>query len=54
MIAKEYGQDPRAVARWEPDWLAAASTVMAAESAAEAERKARDERRARMRRAGGR
>jgi len=54
MIAKEYGQDPRVVAGWEPDWLAAATTALAAESGAEAERKARDERRARMRRAGGR
>jgi hypothetical protein len=53
-IAREYGQDPRAVAAWEPEWLAAASTVMAAESGAESEKRLRDERRARARRAGGR
>jgi hypothetical protein len=54
MIAKEFGQDPRTVAAWEPDWLAAASTVLAAESAATRERQARDERRSRARAGGGR
>lgn len=52
MIAKEYGQDPRAVANWEPDWLAAVSTVMAAEAGAERERAARSARRARQTRSG--
>jgi hypothetical protein len=37
MIAREYGQDPRTVAEWDPEWLAAASTVMAAEAGARAE-----------------
>jgi hypothetical protein len=47
MIAKEYGQDPRAVAAWEPDWLAAAVTVMDATAGAESERRLMAERRAR-------
>jgi hypothetical protein len=53
MIAKAYGQDPRDVARWEPDWLAACSTAMAAETGAENERQRRAERRRRAS-AGGR
>jgi hypothetical protein len=48
MIAREYGQDPRTVATWEPEWLAAAMTVLAAESGAAAERRLRDERRRRQ------
>jgi hypothetical protein len=53
MIAREYGQDPRAVAEWEPEWLAAASTAMAAENGAAHERALRDERKAKMRRMRG-
>lgn len=53
MIAKEYGQDPRAVAEWEPEWLAAASTVMAAENGAARERARADERKAKLRRMRG-
>jgi hypothetical protein len=49
MIAKEYGQDPRAVAAWEPDWIAAAVTVMDATAGAEHERRIRAERAARAR-----
>ena len=49
MIAREYGQDPRAVAAWEPEWLVAALTVMEATAAAEHERRLRDDRRARAR-----
>jgi hypothetical protein len=49
MIAKQYGQDPRAVAAWEPDWIAAALTVISAENAAANERQRRDERRSKMR-----
>lgn len=52
MIAKEYGQDPRAVAAWEPEWIAAAMTVLNATAAAKNERQILDERRARAR--GGR
>lgn len=52
MIAKEYGQDPRAVATWEPEWLAAAMTALDAQAAASNERRVLDERRARAR--GGR
>lgn len=52
MVAKEYGQDPRAVAGWEPDWIAAALVVMQATAAATEEMRLRDERRARQR--GGR
>ena len=49
MIARRYGQDPRAVANWEADWLAAAMTGMEAEAAADNERRVRDERRQKMR-----
>lgn len=49
MIAKEYGQDPRDVATWEPDWIAAAVTVMDAQAGAANERRVLDERRARAR-----
>lgn len=48
MIAKTYGQDPRAVALWEPDWIAAALTAMAAENGADAERAKRAERKRRQ------
>jgi hypothetical protein len=53
MIAKEYGQDPRSVAEWEPEWLAAASTAMAAENGAARERGVADERRAKLNRMRG-
>lgn len=46
MIAQKYGQSPSAVAHWEPEWLAAASTVMAAENAAQAELQRRQDRQA--------
>lgn len=46
MIAKQFGQDPRVVAEWEPDWLAAVSTVLGAEADAANERQIRAERRA--------
>lgn len=52
-MAKEYGLDPRTVASWESDWLAAALTLMAAERGAANERAMRDERKARMARARG-
>lgn len=52
MIAQRFGQDPRAVALWEPEWLVAASTAMAAEAGAQAELQKRHQRRARMRRPG--
>jgi len=48
MIAQRYSQDPRTVAEWEPEWLAAASTVMQAENGAEAEVARRRDRRAKM------
>lgn len=54
MIAKEYSQDPRTVAAWEPDWIAAAQTIMAAESGAAAEQAIKRERAARQRGSGGR
>jgi hypothetical protein len=54
MIARRYGQDPRAVAHWEADWLAAASTAMQAEAAADHERQVLAERRQRARSQGGR
>jgi hypothetical protein len=54
MVARRYGQDPRAVATWEADWLAACVTVMAAEAGAEHERRVREERRQRQRGAGRR
>ena len=54
MIAKTFGQDPREVARWEPDWLAAVVTVLGAEADAEKERAVRNERRAKRSRAGSR
>jgi len=44
MVAEKYGQDPRTVALWEPDWLAAALTVMEAENGAAVERAAADRR----------
>lgn len=47
MIAEKYGQDPRVVAEWEPDWLAAAVTAMNAEAAAAEEVRRRQERRQR-------
>lgn len=47
MIAKAYAQDPRAVADWEPDWIAAALTMISAEAQAANERQVRAERRAR-------
>jgi hypothetical protein len=50
MVARRYGQDPRSVAHWEADWLAAAVTAMEAENAADAERRVLEERRAAMRR----
>lgn len=50
MIAREYGQPPQDVAQWEPEWLAAASTALAAESSARAELQKRAERKARMKR----
>lgn len=53
MIAKEYGQDPREVAEWEPEWLAAAATAMEAEAGAAKERARAAERRAKMRRSRG-
>lgn len=37
MIAETYGQDPRVVAEWEPEWLTAASTRAAAEAGARTE-----------------
>lgn len=51
-IAKEYGQDPRVVATWEPEWLVAAITVLDATAAATNERRVLDDQRARSR--GGR
>jgi hypothetical protein len=52
MIAREYGQDPRTVATWEPDWLAAALTAASAEAGASNERRRRDERARRAQRGG--
>ena len=52
MIAKAYGQDPRDVAEWEPDWLSAVQTVMAAEAGAAIEQQRKAERSARMRGSG--
>jgi hypothetical protein len=49
MIARRYGQDPRVVATWEADWLAAAVTAMEAENLAENERRVLEQRRAQMR-----
>lgn len=49
MIAKEYGQSPADVADWEPEWLAAAATVMAAENGAQAEIQRRQARRSKNR-----
>lgn len=46
MIAETYGQDPRQVAQWEPEWLAAASTRATAEAGAKAELEKRAARRA--------
>jgi hypothetical protein len=48
MIAQKYGQDPRAVALWQPEWLAAASTLIEAEAGAASEIQAREQRKARM------
>lgn len=48
MIAQRFGQDPRVVAEWEPEWLAAASTAMAAENGAAVERQRAADRKARL------
>lgn len=48
MIAKAYGQDPRDVAAWEPEWLSAASTAMAAENGAQVEIEKRQARRSKL------
>lgn len=53
MIAQRFGQDPREVANWEPEWLAATSTLMEAEAGAQTELKRRADRQG-GRRMGGR
>lgn len=52
MIAQKYGQDPKSVAHWDPEWLIAASTAMEAESAAQAELQRRQNRANKARRVG--